>query len=53
MVAQALGKRDIVDRLCDNLQLNIEHTKTTLNWKPIITFETGIKLCTLSQNDNE
>ena len=48
-----LNKRDIVDRLCDDLQIDIEHTKKTLNWKPIISVNEGIKLCTQDFTNNE
>jgi UDP-glucose 4-epimerase len=29
-----LGKKDLVDRLCGDLQVDIEHTKATLGWIP-------------------
>ena len=34
LFAKVTGKHAIVDRVCGNLILNIEHTKTTLDWKP-------------------
>lgn len=40
-------KKAVVDRLCSNLQVDITHTKETLDWKPPITLEEGIKLCVL------
>ena len=45
VVAGAFGKRAIADRLCDDLQLDIEHTKTTLGWKPVISMTAGVRLC--------
>jgi UDP-glucose 4-epimerase len=36
-----LGKLAIVDRLCGSLQVDIEHTKTTLNWHPPFSVEQG------------
>ena len=44
-VARLLGKRSIVDRLCDNFQADIQHTKRTLGWTPHISMLEGIKLC--------
>ena len=29
-----LGKKDLVDRLCGDLQVDVEHTKATLGWIP-------------------
>jgi len=33
------GKGDWVDKLFGNLQVDIEHTKKTLGWKPVVTME--------------
>jgi len=33
------GKSAEIDRLCGSLQVDIEHTKNTLNWKPPYTME--------------
>jgi len=38
-----LGKREIVDRLCAPLQVNITKAKTLLDWKPIQTLDNGFK----------
>lgn len=38
-----LGEREIVDRLCSPLQVNITKAKTLLNWKPIQTLDNGLK----------
>ena len=51
--AQVLGKEHIIDRLIDNLQIDISHTKKTLGWKPILTIKQGIKLCSSKLNNNE
>ena len=45
-------KKAVVDRLCNNLQVDITHTKEILDWKPPITLEEGIKLCTLPISGN-
>jgi UDP-glucose 4-epimerase len=36
-----LGKLAIVDRLCGSLQVDIKHTKNTLNWHPPFSVEQG------------
>ena len=36
-----LGKSEIVDRLCGSFQVNISHTKNTLNWNPPFSVEQG------------
>jgi nucleoside-diphosphate-sugar epimerase len=33
------GKGEMVDKLFGNLQVDIEHTKKTLGWKPKVTME--------------
>ena len=45
LAAQLIGKKNIAQRLCSNLQVDIEHTKVTLGWKPIISIENGVRLC--------
>lgn len=45
LVAKVIGKRNIIDRLCSNLQVDIEHTKATLGWKPVVSMEYGVMLC--------
>lgn len=39
-----LGKSDVVARLVESLQLDIKHTKFTLNWKPPYSVEHGFLL---------
>lgn len=43
--ARILRKQSIIDRLCDNLQIDIQHTKDTLSWKPQISIVEGIRQC--------
>jgi nucleoside-diphosphate-sugar epimerase len=45
LAAKLSGKGAVVDRLCGNLQLDISHTKSTLNWTPPVTVEEGIRRC--------
>jgi len=45
LAARILRKRSIVDRLCDDFQIDIQHTKDTLSWKPRISMIEGIRQC--------
>ncbi len=47
-VARLIGKGPVIDRLCDDLRLDIEHTKGTLGWSPVVSIADGVKLCVLS-----
>ena len=38
-----LGKKHVVDRLVGSLQVDITHTKNTLNWAPPYSVEDGFK----------
>lgn len=38
-VASLLGKKNVADRLCGSLQVDITHTKQMLGWKPPVTME--------------
>jgi UDP-glucose 4-epimerase len=44
LAAKLLNKKDVVGRLTGSLQLDIEDTKNTLNWKPPYSVEHGFKL---------
>ncbi|ESP95139.1 MULTISPECIES: UDP-glucose 4-epimerase family protein [Pseudoalteromonas] len=44
LAGRLLGKSDVIDRLTGSLQVDIEHTKKTLNWKPPHSIEEGFKL---------
>ncbi|CSE09742.1 hypothetical protein VCHC59A1_0318 [Vibrio cholerae HC-59A1] len=37
-----MGKPELGQRLCGNLQLDIAHTQKTLHWSPPVSFEQGI-----------
>ena len=45
LLGKVTGKQAVIDRLCGNLQLDIEHTKATLGWTPPVTVEEGIARC--------
>lgn len=44
-VAKFIGKESAVDRLTGSLQVDITHTKETLNWTPPLTLDEGLKSC--------
>jgi len=44
LAGKVLGKQDVIDRLTGSLQLDIAHTKNTLNWSPPYSVEHGFKL---------
>jgi len=41
--AKVLGKRDLAQRLCGNLQVDITKTRQLLGWEPQFTVEDGLK----------
>lgn len=43
MAFNIVGKHHLNDRLLNNLQLDISKAKKLLNWRPVISFEEGIK----------
>ncbi|WP_036303317.1 UDP-glucose 4-epimerase family protein [Methylotenera sp. L2L1] len=42
-VAKVLGKRDLAQRLCGNLQVDITKTRQLLDWEPQFTVAEGLK----------
>lgn len=44
LAGKLLNKNDVIDRLTGSLQLDISHTKNTLNWSPPYSVEHGFKL---------
>ncbi len=48
LVGKFFNKADVVDRLTGSLQLDISHTKNTLNWAPPYSVEHGFKLAAKS-----
>lgn len=45
IAASILGKKNEVEKLSCSLTIDIEYTMTTLNWKPPITLDDGIRRC--------
>lgn len=43
LAGSTFGKQDVVDRLLSSLQVDITHTKETLDWKPPQTLQEGFK----------
>lgn len=41
--ANLLGKGDMAQRLLGNLQVDISHTRNTLNWRPPISVDEGLR----------
>lgn len=41
--AALLGKRNQAQRLLGNLQIDIDHTRTTLGWKPLVSVDEGLR----------
>ena len=41
--AALLGKRDVVQRLCGSLQVDIQKTRQLLGWNPPLTLDQGLK----------
>jgi hypothetical protein len=40
-----VGKEEMIDRLCEDLRVDIRHTKNTLDWKPVVSLVDGVKIC--------
>lgn len=45
VVGKLTGKQNIVNRLCGDLQVDINHTKHVLGWAPQVSVEEGIRRC--------
>lgn len=41
MIAHGVGKKDLAQRLLESLQVNIQHTRTTLDWEPPLSIDEG------------
>ena len=44
-IARMLGKKSIAERLTGNLQIDISHTRTTLDWEPPVLPADGFRRC--------
>lgn len=49
-LGRLLNKQDVIDRLVGSLQVDITHTKETLNWKPPYSVEEGFAKCVGEHN---
>jgi nucleoside-diphosphate-sugar epimerase len=45
LLGRLMGKSDIISRLTDSLEVDITHTKQTLDWKPLYSVEEGFAKC--------
>lgn len=43
LAAAMVGKRDVAQRLCGSLQVDIEKTRQLLGWRPPLTLDQGLK----------
>ncbi len=43
LAATVVGKRDVAQRLCGSLQVDIERTRRLLGWTPPLTLDQGLK----------
>lgn len=46
--AALLGKRALAQRLCGSLQVDIRHTRETLNWTPPISVDEGFRIAAIA-----
>ncbi len=49
-LAALIGKKDVAQRLCGNLQVDITKARSLLDWKPPITVEEGLKATAIDFN---
>ena len=43
VAAQLLGKKDVAQRLLDNLQVDISKTREVLDWSPLVSVDEGLQ----------
>ncbi len=43
LAATLVGKRDVAQRLCGSLQVDIEKTRRLLGWTPLVSLDEGLK----------
>ncbi|EPC3543440.1 UDP-glucose 4-epimerase family protein [Aeromonas hydrophila] len=51
LIGKLMGKQAVIERLCGNLQVDINYTKETLGWRPPISVEEGIRRCFYKDNE--
>lgn len=44
-LASICGKKTAIEKFTSSLTVDIEYTKKTLNWKPVITLDEGVRRC--------
>lgn len=44
-LAAIFKKKSIADRLFGSLQVDMQHTKDTLNWRPVVTLDHALRSC--------
>lgn len=49
LAAKIMGKGLVADRLLSSLQLDITHTKVTLNWLPPVSLQQAVKACVVTK----
>jgi UDP-glucose 4-epimerase len=42
-VASLLGKGGVASRLCGSLEIDIEKTRTLLDWKPVVSVDEALR----------
>lgn len=52
LAGKLLNKNDVIDRLTGSLQLDISHTKNTLDWQPPYSAEHGFELAAKKPSNN-
>ena len=52
LAGKLFNKSDVIDRLTGSLQLDITHTKNTLDWQPPYSVEHGFKLAAAKSSKN-
>lgn len=52
LAGKLFNKSDVIDRLTGSLQLDITHTKNTLDWQPPYSVEHGFKLAAAKPSKN-
>lgn len=50
LIGKLTGKSDMISRLTDSLQVDITHTKETLDWTPPFSVEEGFSKCLEKKN---
>lgn len=45
LLAKVFRKQTMINKLCDNLQIDVSYTKEVLDWRPLLSVEEGIRRC--------